>query len=72
MILDVPGDTAVTKPPADTVATAAFDDCHVAFGVTFCAVPPASEAMAESWPVDPADKNGAPETLTDVTLTAGG
>ena len=35
----LPAPTAVTSPDADTVATLALDETHVAWDVTFCVVP---------------------------------
>jgi hypothetical protein len=48
VMVAVPAATAVTRPPLDTVATAAFEDCHVALLVTFCVVPLDSVAVAVS------------------------
>jgi hypothetical protein len=50
----VPGASAVTRPVAETVAVAVFDDCHVARAVTSCVVPSDIAAVAVSGDVPPA------------------
>ena len=62
-----PAATPVTTPVEDTVATAAFDDCHVAWLVTFCVVPFDRLAVAVNCAVAPT-AGADPVTATDETV----
>jgi hypothetical protein len=66
-MLTLPGATPVTRPLADTVASALFDDVHVAVLVTSCVVPSDSVATAENWDVPPI-AGAAPVTAIDATV----
>jgi hypothetical protein len=65
-----PADTAVTTPALFTVAIAVFDDCHVAWLVTFWVAPVESVAVAVSCAVNPT-VGASPVTATDVTDVVG-
>ena len=62
-----PAATLVTAPFA-TVATAVFDELHVATAVTSCVVPFDSVAVAENEAVEPA---AAAVPLTEMLTTVG-
>ena len=47
--MTVPAATAVTSPVLETVATAGFDDTHVAMAVTSCSGPLDTIALATNW-----------------------
>src|SRR5437773_9210068 len=59
----------VTRPAEDTVATAVFDDCHVAWLVTSCVAPPAIVAVAVNWDVPPTT-GAVPLTRSDDAIVA--
>jgi hypothetical protein len=68
----VPGVTAVTSPIADTVATAGFDDDHVARVLTSWRVPFDNVALAINWLVRlPPLREGFPVTVTEETVGLG-
>jgi hypothetical protein len=60
----------VTTPALFTVAIAVFDDCHVAWLVTFWVAPVESVAVAVSCVVNPM-VGALPVTATDVTDPVG-
>ena len=49
VLVELPAPTAVTSPDADTEATLALDETHVAWDVTFCVVPSDIAAVTVSW-----------------------
>src|SRR5213594_2347863 len=65
-----PADTPVTTPALFTVAIAVFDDCHVAWLVTFWFAPDENVAVAVSCAVNPI-VGALPVTATDVTDAVG-
>jgi len=65
-----PADTPVATPALFTVAIAVFDDCHVAWLVTFWVAPVESVAVAVSCAVNPI-VGASPVTATDVTDPVG-
>jgi hypothetical protein len=68
-ITTAPLASAVTVPVADTLATAVFDDDHVAEPVTSSETPPTSVATALNCVDDPTP-GATPETTTVETLVA--
>ena len=65
-----PGATPVTTPAFVTVAIAVFDDCHVAWLVTFWVTPFDIVAVAVNCAVSPT-LGAAPVTAICVTVAAG-
>src|SRR5712692_7992411 len=65
-----PADAPVTTPALFTVAIAVFDDCHVAWLVTFWVAPVESVAVAVSCAVNPI-VGARPVTPTDMTDAVG-
>jgi hypothetical protein len=64
--------TAVTSPLGDTVATAGFDDDHVARVLTSWSVPFDNVALAINWLVRlPPLREGVPVMVTEVTVGLG-
>ena len=68
-ITAVPLPTLVTRPVDDTVATAVFDDDHVAELVTSSSAPPDTVAVAVNCALDPT--SGAPPVTLIVVIVVG-